>query len=67
MGFKTGLVTNAYWATSEEDAELWLRPLHDVRLSDISISDDNFIGDKEQARQYALNRQQAGYPWIDFH
>ncbi len=57
MGFKTGLVTNAYWATSEEDAELWLRPLHDVRLSDISISDDTFhYGDKEASpAQYALN------------
>ncbi len=25
MGFKTGVVTNAYWAISEEDAEPWLR------------------------------------------
>ncbi|MCK4723487.1 MAG: radical SAM protein, partial [Dehalococcoidia bacterium] len=24
VGFKTGVVTNSYWATSEEDAELWL-------------------------------------------
>lgn len=40
MGFKTGIVTNAYWATSEEDAELWLKPLHDLGISDISISDD---------------------------
>jgi hypothetical protein len=42
MGFKTGIVTNAYWATSEEDAELWLKPLRDLGLSDVSISDDAF-------------------------
>ena len=40
MGFRTGIVTNAYWATSEEDAALWLKPLHDLGVSDISISDD---------------------------
>ncbi len=42
MGFKTGIVTNVYWATSEEDAELWLKPLRDLGLSDVSISDDEF-------------------------
>jgi len=42
MGFKTGIVTNAYWAESEEDAELWLKPLRDLGVSDISISDDTF-------------------------
>ena len=42
MGFKTGIVTNAYWATTEVDAELWLQPLHDFGLSNLSISDDAF-------------------------
>lgn len=42
MAFKTGIVTNAYWAESEEDAELWLKPLRDLGVSDISISDDAF-------------------------
>jgi hypothetical protein len=42
MGFKTGIVTNAYWATSEKDAELWLKPLRDLGVSDISTSDDEF-------------------------
>ncbi|UCG70066.1 MAG: radical SAM protein [Thermoplasmata archaeon] len=41
-GFKTGVVTNAYWVTSEEDAELWLRPLCELGISDLSISDDSF-------------------------
>lgn len=33
MGFKTGVVTNAYYATSEEDAELWLSPLCELGIS----------------------------------
>jgi len=57
MGFKTGLVTNAYWATSEDDAELWLKPLHDLGLSDISISDDEFHYEDKEASpaKHALN------------
>ena len=42
MGFKIGVVTNAYWATSQDDAQLWLRPLLDLGISDLSISDDAF-------------------------
>jgi len=49
MGFKTGLVTNAYWATSEEDAELWLKPLYDLGVSDISVSDDEFHYEDKEA------------------
>jgi hypothetical protein len=41
-GFKTGVVTNAYFATSVEDAELWLSPLCASEISDLSISDDAF-------------------------
>ena len=42
MGFKTGVVTNAYGAISDEDAELWLKPLADTGLSCLRISDDSF-------------------------
>jgi len=41
-GFKVGIVTNAYWAISQEDAELWLAPLRDLGVDDLSISDDPF-------------------------
>lgn len=47
-GFKTGVVTNAYWATCEEDAELWLRPLAELGLSDLSISKDTFHWEDER-------------------
>jgi hypothetical protein len=42
LGFKTGVVTNAYWVTSESDAELWLGPLHELGVADLSLSDDAF-------------------------
>ena len=31
-GFKTGIVTNSYWATNVEDAELWLKPIADLNI-----------------------------------
>lgn len=40
MEFKVGVVTNAYGALSEEDAELWLKPLVEAGVSFINISDD---------------------------
>jgi hypothetical protein len=41
-GFNTAIETNTYWATTTEDAELWLRPLHEAGLSMLEVSDDNF-------------------------
>lgn len=47
-GFEVGIVTNAYWAVSGEDAEAWLRPLARLGVGDLSISDDLFhYGDRE--------------------
>ena len=47
-GFKTGVVTNAYFATSEEDVELWFNPLREMGVSDLSISDDLLHYDDEK-------------------
>lgn len=49
MGFKAGVVTNGYYATSEEDARLWLKPLGELGISDFSISNDpyHYEDDKE--------------------
>lgn len=41
-GFKVGIVTNGYWATSIEDAKIWLKPINEIGISDISMSDDFF-------------------------
>jgi Radical SAM superfamily len=42
LGFNVGVVTNAYFATTEEDALLWLKPLYNLGVSDLSLSDDSF-------------------------
>src|SRR5512142_2531583 len=42
LGFSVGIVSNAYWATSEADAMLWLRPLAELGIDDLSVSDDIF-------------------------
>ena len=41
-GLKTGIVSNAYWATSVPDAELWLKPIVPLQIADLSVSDDLF-------------------------
>jgi organic radical activating enzyme len=41
LGFNVGIVTNSYWATSEEDARLWLSPLVE-KIQDLTISSDLF-------------------------
>ena len=44
-GFKVGIVTNAYWAIDEADAETWLRPF-EGKLEDLSISGDLYHGNE---------------------
>jgi MoaA/NifB/PqqE/SkfB family radical SAM enzyme len=48
LGFKTGLVSNSYWATNLEDAEIWLKPISEIGISDFSISNDSFHYEDEQ-------------------
>ncbi len=59
LGLKTGIVTNCYWATSVEDAELWLKPLHELGVSDLSVSDDSFHNDEGQDNPAQLARAAA--------
>jgi len=40
LGLETSIVTNAYWATSDEDASLWLEPLAEAGLCKLTLSDD---------------------------
>jgi organic radical activating enzyme len=63
--FNVGVVTNAYYATSEEDAELWLRPLRKLEISDLSISDDSFHYEKEKdnpAKRALASAKRLGIP-----
>ena len=41
-GLEAGVVTNAYWATTVEDAICWLRPLAELGVADVSVSDDAY-------------------------
>jgi len=45
MGFKRGIVSNCYWATSVEDAVHWLRPIAEIGVADLSLSSDLFHGE----------------------
>ena len=66
-GFKVGIVTNAYWATTDTDALEWLKPLAGS-IDDLSISSDVYHGGREgselpdNARRAA---RQLGIP-VDF-
>jgi hypothetical protein len=64
-GFDIGLVTNAYWATNEDDASLWLEPLQDKGIVDLSFSSDEYHGTEETKRnvERAVNAaREAGFP-----
>ncbi|MFA4964821.1 MAG: radical SAM protein [Thermoleophilia bacterium] len=37
-GLSVGMVSNCFWATSVEDAEVWLAPFVDLGISDLSLS-----------------------------
>jgi hypothetical protein len=62
MGFKVGIVTNSYWATSVPDAIAWLRPLAG-RIGSITISSDLFHYDEvlsQQAKNAAAAAEKLG-------
>ena len=48
LRFKVGVVTNCYWATSEDDALLWLNPLKKL-VADLSLSEDQYHYGLEKA------------------
>lgn len=65
MGFNTGIVTNGYFATSVEDAILWLKPLQEAGIGSISFSDDLFHSGSEEdtaAKRAMSAAQQLGIP-----
>ena len=50
MGFKVGIVSNSYWATSLEDALEWLKPLAG-KLDALSVSSDLFHYSEQMSQQ----------------
>jgi organic radical activating enzyme len=57
MGFRVGIVSNGYWATSVADAVEWLRPFAGL-ISDLSISNDLFHW-SQKYDQLVQNARQA--------
>lgn len=65
FNLRRGIVTNCYWATSERDAEIWLKPIVEIGVDDLSISDDEFhMSDYEDspARLAAKAAKKLGLP-----
>jgi hypothetical protein len=63
-GFQVGVVTNTYWATAREDAEVWLRPLAG-QVADLSISSDRYHWDEargQRARHARAAAEALGIP-----
>lgn len=51
MGFKIGVLSNAYWATCIEDALEWLRPLAELGVADLGLSSDPYHGEDIEAER----------------
>jgi hypothetical protein len=65
MGFEVGIVTNAYGAISEDDAEIWLHPLAKLGVAYLSISDDSFHyeeGEDSPAKRALVAARKLGIP-----
>lgn len=48
LSLEVGIVSNAYFATDEKGAELWLRPLAELGVADLSLSTDEHHGTGEE-------------------
>ena len=67
FGFNVGIVTNAYWATTNAEALKWLEPLAGS-IDDLSISSDAYHGSHEGVDPAKIGRRaarQLGIP-VDF-
>ncbi|MGD8564875.1 MAG: radical SAM protein [Candidatus Bathyarchaeota archaeon] len=63
--FRRSIVTNAYWATSVEDAKEWLIPILEIGIHDLAISDDvyHFGENAENLARYAYEAaKELGLP-----
>jgi hypothetical protein len=48
LGFQVGVVTNTYFATDADDIELWLKPLAELGIGDLSVSNDTYHYEDEK-------------------
>lgn len=59
LGFRTGIVTNGYWAQTVEDAGAWLAPLKGC-LDSLLVSCDNIHWDSDAEKVSGVARAAAG-------
>lgn len=59
LGFQVGIVTNAYWATGDEDAYEALKPFAGL-VQDLTVSSDLFHYDEIASRQVECALKAAG-------
>jgi hypothetical protein len=64
-GLKSGVVSNCFWATTREDARVWLEPFVKLGISDLSLSSYAYFvedADEERLRNAVLAAQDLGLP-----
>ena len=64
-GLDWGMVSNCFWATSVEDAKVWLAPFVGLGISDLSLSSYAYFvedADEDRLRSAALAAQELGLP-----
>ena len=64
-GLDVGIVSNCFWATSVADAKVWLAPLAELGLADLSLSSYAYFvedADEERLRNAVLAAQELGIP-----
>ncbi len=64
-GLDFGLVSNCFWATTREDARVWLEPFVALGISDLSLSSYAYFvedADEEHLRNALLAAQDLGLP-----
>jgi organic radical activating enzyme len=64
MGFKVGLVSNSYWATTDQDAQICLEPLAGL-IQDLTVSSDLYhYSEKlsQEAQSAVKAAEQLGVP-----
>jgi hypothetical protein len=59
QGFSVGIVTNGYWATSDDDAIEWLQPLAGL-VEDLTVSSDLYHASEKLSRQAQAASGAAG-------
>jgi len=59
LGFKVGVLSNAYWATSLEDALEWLRPFAELGIASLGLSSDYYHGEDSMADRVRYGVQAA--------